>query len=187
MSYKSLFEPNPYLPDRVKIEFSVRSQKDPNDYRAMQTLLNNYCPNDIYGEVLFEVATIQPNRTFIEKILLLHEEYNRKDESKMRTYRMSRHYYDLYRINKEYSKTLSDVPFIEQIIEHRKFYSRLRYFDYTSLCFGQIAIIPSETILIKLESDYEEMAKEIMYGTVPTFAEVVDTVKIIQDAFNQKL
>jgi hypothetical protein len=30
------------------------------------------------------------------------------------------------------------------------------------------------------------MAKEMMYGTVPTFAEVVDTVKIIQDAFNQK-
>jgi hypothetical protein len=78
VSYKSLFEPNPYLPDRVKIEFSVRSQKDPNDCRVMQTILNSYFPNDIYGEVLFEVATIQPNRTFIEKILLLHEEYNRK-------------------------------------------------------------------------------------------------------------
>jgi hypothetical protein len=25
-----------------------------------------------------------------------------------------------------------------------------------------------------------------MYGAVPTFAEVVDTVKIIQDAFNQR-
>jgi hypothetical protein len=186
VSYKSLFEPNPYLPDRVKIEFSVRSQKDPNDCRAMQTLLNNYFPNDIYGEVLFEVATIQPNRTFIEKILLLHEEYNRKDESKMRTYRMSRHYYDLYRINKEYSNTLTDVPFIEDIIEHRKFYSRLRHFDYHSLCIGQIAIIPSETILMKLKNDHDEMAKEMMYGDVPTFAEVINSVKIIQDAFNQK-
>lgn len=186
VSYKSLFEPNPYLPDRVKIEFSVRSQEDPNDCRVMQTILNSYFPNDIYGEVLFEVATIQPNRTFIEKILLLHEEYNRKDESKMRTYRMSRHYYDLYRINKEYSNTLTDVPFIEDIIEHRKFYSRLRHFDYNLLCVGQIAIIPSETILMKLKSDYDEMAKEMMYGDVPTFAEVVNTVKIIQDTFNQK-
>ena len=32
VNYKSLFEPNPYLPDRVKIEFSVRSQKEPNVY-----------------------------------------------------------------------------------------------------------------------------------------------------------
>jgi hypothetical protein len=30
------------------------------------------------------------------------------------------------------------------------------------------------------------MAKEMMYGDVPTFAEVVNTVKIIQDVFNQK-
>lgn len=51
---------------------------------------------------------------------------------------------------------------------------------------GQIAIIPSETILMKLKSDYEEMAKEMMYGDVSTFAEVVNKVKIIQDAFNQK-
>lgn len=44
VSYKSLFKPNPYLPERVKIEFSVRSQNDPSDNREMQTLLNNYNP-----------------------------------------------------------------------------------------------------------------------------------------------
>ena len=186
VNYKSLYEPNPYLPDRVKIEFSVRSQKEPKDSRIMRTLLNNYFPNEIYGEESFEVTTIQPSRTFIEKILLLHEEYNREDDSKMRTYRMSRHYYDLYRINKEYSNTLSDISFIEDIIEHRKLYSRLRHFNYSTLCIGQISIIPAETILMKLKSDYDEMAKEMMYGDVPTFAEVVDVVRTIQDSFNQK-
>jgi hypothetical protein len=30
------------------------------------------------------------------------------------------------------------------------------------------------------------MAKEMMYGDVPTFVEVVDVVRTIQDAFNQK-
>jgi hypothetical protein len=99
---------------------------------------------------------------------------------------MSRHYYDLYRIHKESSKTLSDIPFIQQIIEHRKSYSRLRNFDYSSLRVGQIAIIPSANILMKLKSDFDEMAKEMLYGTVPTFGEVIDTVKKIQDAFNQK-
>ena len=186
VNYKSLFDPNPYLPDRVKIEFCVRSQKDPNDCRTMQTLLNNYFPNDAYGEKTFLVTTIQPSRTFIEKILLLHEEYNREDESKMRTNRMSRHYYDLHCIYKEYSTTLNDIPFIEDIIEYRKSYSRLRHFDYSSLCIGQIAIIPKTSILMKLKSDYDDMVKEMMYGTVPTFTEMMETVKKIQDAFNQK-
>jgi hypothetical protein len=152
----------------------------------MRTLLNNYFPNEIYNEESFEVTTIVPNRTFIEKILLLHEEYNRKEESKMRTYRMSRHYYDLYRINKEYSNTLSDISFIKDIIEHRKLYSRLRHFDYSTLSIGQISIIPTKTIFMKLKSDYDEMSKEMMYGDVPTFSEVVNDVRKIQDVFNQK-
>lgn len=186
VNYKSLFDPNPYLPDRVKIEFSVRSRKEPNDSRQMQTLLNLYFPNDIYGEETFQVTTIQPSRTMIEKILLLHEEYNRQDKGKMRTYRMSRHYYDLHRIYAEYSNTLADIELIEDIIEHRKLYSRLRHFDYSTLCIGQIKIIPSEAILIKLKSDYEEMAKEMMYGNIPTFNELMDTVRKIEDSFNQK-
>jgi hypothetical protein len=152
----------------------------------MRTLLNNYFPNEIYNEESFEVTTIVPSRTFIEKILLLHEEYNRKEESKMRTYRMSRHYYDLYRINKEYSNTLSDISFIKDIIEHRKLYSRLRHFDYSTLSIGQISIIPTKTIFMKLKSDYDEMSKEMMYGDVPTFSEVVNDVRKIQDVFNQK-
>jgi hypothetical protein len=39
---------------------------------------------------------------------------------------------------------------------------------------------------MKLKSDYDEMVKEMMYGDVPTFAEVVDVVRTIQDSFNQK-
>jgi hypothetical protein len=186
VNYKSLFDPNPYLSDRVKIEFSVRSQKEPNDNRKMQTLLNLHFPNDIYEEEIFYVTTILPNRTLIEKILLLHEEYNRQDLNKMRTFRMSRHYYDLYRIYRGYSHTLADIRFIEDIIEHRKSYSRLRHFDYSSLCIGKIKIIPDEVILIKLKIDYEEMIKEMMYGDVPTFEQLIVTGSKIQDGFNQK-
>lgn len=184
--YKSLFDQNPYLADKVKIEFSVRSQKEPNENRQMQTLLDLFFPNDIYGEDAFHVKTIKPNRTMIEKILLLHEEYNREDKSKMRTNRMSRHYYDLHRIYEGYSSTLTDIQFIEDIIEHRKSYSRLRHFDYTTLCIGQISIIPSEEILMKLKSDYEVMSKEMIYGIVPTFQQLMETAEIIQNTFNQK-
>lgn len=186
VNYKSLFNPNPYFPDRVKIEFSVRSQKEPNENRKMITLLHHYFPNDIYGEEVFWVNTIQPYRTMIEKILLLHEEYNREDEQNMRTDRMSRHYYDLHRIYKEYAATLSNIPFIENIIKHRKSYSRLRHFDYSTLCIGKISIIPEAPILLKLKSDYDKMAKEMMYGVVPTFADVMESARKIQDSFNQK-
>lgn len=186
VNYKSLYDTNPYLPDRVKIEFSVRSQKEPNDNRQMQSLLNLYFPNVVYEEEDFLVTTILPDRTMIEKILLLHEAYNREDESKMKTNRISRHYYDLYRLYADYSYILADIQFIEDIIEHRKSYSRLKHFDYSTLCIGQISIIPSDAILKKLKNDYEEMGKEMMYGNVPTFNELIVSLRKIQDSFNQK-
>lgn len=81
VNYKSLFDPNPYLPDRIKIEFSVRSQNGPSQSRQMQTLLNSYFPSELYNEIAFSVTSMLPEKTFIEKILLLHEEFNRVEES----------------------------------------------------------------------------------------------------------
>jgi hypothetical protein len=187
VNYLSLFNPNPYLPDRVKIEFSVRSKKEPNENRQISSLLNEHFPNSIYEEDIINVLTINPERTLIEKILLLHEEYNRDDFSKMRTYRMSRHYYDLYRINREsgFGEILKNTRFIDDVINHRKLYSRLRHFNYESLEIGKISLIPSVQIISALENDYREMSREMMYGDKPKFQEIMEEIKKIQDTFNQ--
>ena len=171
VNFVSLFDPNPYLPDRVKIEFSVRSLKEPNSKRNMNSLLFSYFPNQNYTEELCEIVTIQPQCTLIEKILLLHEEYNRKERAKMRTDRMSRHYYDLYQLSKQgfSNSTLNDVEFIEKIIAHRKYYSRLKRFDYTTLQIGSFKIIPDNAVLLKLAQDYDIMRTEMIYGNPPSF------------------
>ncbi len=187
VNYKSLFDPNPYLPDRVKIEFSVRSKIEPYEIREMSSLLNENFPNPIYEEGFIKVLTIKPERTLIEKILLLHEEYNRNDISKMRTYRMSRHYYDLYMIYRKspFGEILKNTDFIQEVINHRKLYSRLRNFNYNSLQIGKISLIPSIEMITALENDYQEMSNEMIYGEKPTFQEILQVIKEIEDAFNQ--
>ncbi|MBU3661067.1 MAG: nucleotidyl transferase AbiEii/AbiGii toxin family protein [Flavobacteriales bacterium] len=186
VNYNSLFDPNPYLPDRVKIEFSVRSKREPNETREMSSILNAYFPNPIYEEQLIKVLTIKPERTLIEKILLLHEEYNRNEVSKMRTHRMSRHYYDIYMIYRksQFGVILKNNNFIQEVIHHRKLYSRLRHFEYNSLQIGKISIIPLSEIIIALENDYQEMSHEMMYGETPTFREILEVVKEIEATFN---
>lgn len=187
INYVSLFDPNPYLPDSVKIEFSVRTKGEPNEKRMIASLLNKYFSSQIYEEEVFPVSTIQPSRTLIEKILLLHEEYNRDDRSKMRTHRMSRHYYDLYQIIKipEYYDVLKQKGFIQDVIKHRKSYSRLRHFNYESLQVGRISLIPSPEIIIDLQSDYEQMNKEMIYGDAPPFNEILKVVAEIENRFNR--
>ena len=189
VNFISLFDPKPYLPDRVKIEFSVRSLKEPSIKRGMRSLLVTHFPNENYIEENCEILTIQPQRTLIEKMLLLHEEYNRDERGKMRTDRMSRHYYDLFQLGRQdfSSATLKDNDFIEEIIEHRKYYSRLKRFDYSTLKRGSIRIIPSDDVLKALEQDYEIMRAEMIYGHPPTFEEIFQSMKNLQDEINSEI
>ena len=189
VNFISLFDPKPYLPDRVKIEFSVRSLKEPSIKRGMRSLLVTHFPNENYIEENCEILTIQPQRTLIEKMLLLHEEYNRDERGKMRTDRMSRHYYDLFQLGRQdfSSATLKDNDFIEEIIEHRKYYSRLKRFDYSTLKRGSIRIIPSDDVLKALEQDYEIMRAEMIYGHPPTFEEIIQSMKNLQDEINSEI
>jgi len=189
VNFISLFDPKPYLPDRVKIEFSVRSLKEPSIKRGMRSLLVTHFPNENYIEENCEILTIQPQRTLIEKMLLLHKEYNRDERGKMRTDRMSRHYYDLFQLGRQdfSSATLKDNDFIEEIIEHRKYYSRLKRFDYSTLKRGSIRIIPSDDVLKALEQDYEIMRAEMIYGHPPTFEEIIQSMKNLQDEINSEI
>ena len=188
VNFVSLFDPNPYLPDRVKIEFSIRSLKEPSIKRSMRSLLVTHFSNENYIEGNCEVLTILPQRTLIEKMLLLHEEYNRDERAKMRTERMSRHYYDLFQLSRQdfSTSTLQNNEFIEEIIEHRKYYSRLKRFDYTTLKRGSIRIIPSDDILKSLELDYEIMRAEMIYGNPPTFEEIIQAMKNLQNEINRE-
>jgi hypothetical protein len=188
VNFISLFDPNPYLRDSVKIEFSVRSMREPSVMRSMKSLLVTYFPNSNYVEEDFEVLTIHPQRTLVEKILLLHEEYNRDERDKMRTERMSRHYYDLFHLGRQdfSSVTVNNEIFINEVIEHRKFYSRLKRFDYTTLIPGSISIVPDNEILHALKNDYEVMRSEMIYGNAPTFDEIMLAAKLLEDKFNGK-
>lgn len=187
VNFISLFDPNPYLPDRVKIEFSVRSLTEPSIKRSMRSLLVTHFPNENYLEENFEILSIKPQRTLIEKMLLLHEEYNRDERAKIRTERMSRHYYDLFQLSKQdfSSASLKENGFLEEIIEHRKYYSRLKRFNYSTLKRGSICIIPSSDILKALEQDYEIMRAEMIYGNPPTFEEIIQALKNLQDEINR--
>ena len=80
--------------------------------------------------------------------------------------------------------TVQDENFINEIIEHRKFYSRLKRFDYTTLKRGSISIVPDNEILIALKNDYEVMRSEMIYGNPPTFEEIIQAMKNLELQFN---
>ena len=71
--YPSLYLPHSYLADEVKVEFSVRSLKEPFAEVAIQSILSEVFPNKLYEETPFVVPAVDPQKTLLEKAFLLHE------------------------------------------------------------------------------------------------------------------
>jgi hypothetical protein len=65
-----------------------------------------------------KVPTVNPERTFLEKLFLLHEEFHKTQEN-IRVDRLSRHLYDVYHLAKsEYAdKALNDKSLYESIVD----------------------------------------------------------------------
>ena len=77
------------------LEVSGRSYEEAVSETSVRSLMDDRLPGNAFSSSPFMVVTVEPERTFIEKVCLLHEEFN-KSHGDIRSYRMSRHLYDLF-------------------------------------------------------------------------------------------
>ena len=170
-----------YLRRAVKIEMGARSDVDPAESIMISPYINEAYP-DLFTES-FEVKAVSPERTFWEKTMLLHEENCR--EQKARRF-LARHYYDIYCLIQAgiAEKAASDMDLFQRILEHRMFYFKHNWMDYSTIAPGTIQMLPLSEQMRDWESDYKDMVKEMFYGDAPAFDEILKTIKEFQDQFN---
>lgn len=67
-----------------------------------------------------------PERTFLEKIFLLHEEFSKTTKA-IRVERLSRYLYDVYQLSKTAiaKNALNDADLYETIVNHRYHFTRI--------------------------------------------------------------
>jgi len=185
VKYKSLYPPHPYLADEVKIEFSVRSLKEPFSAVKIQSILSEVFPNKAYEEIPFDVMAVEPKKTLLEKAFLLHEKFITTTADKIQGERQSRHLYDLVKMmNTDAGKAaLSDVEFYFTLLEHRKSYIRLSTVDYDKLHYSTLTFIPTGDFLEMLEKDYAAMQTAMIYGQSPDFEEMINQLKLLTGRF----
>ena len=165
VNYQSLFEDVSYLPKRVLIEVSARSLIEPNEEIAIQSMIDEQYPETGFSEEKFTVNATSPQKTFLEKLILLHEEFQ-KPQEKIRHLRMSRHFYDIGQIlNSDYGvKALKNTTLFESIIAHRSVLTPMKTTDYNSLTLKNLNIIPPGELIENYKSDYKEMQDSMIHG-----------------------
>ncbi|GHU94771.1 nucleotidyltransferase [Bacteroidia bacterium] len=180
--YQSLFEDNDYIKPVVKIEFSGRSMSEPLQTVKLQSILDEVFGDMSFTNPAFEANAVVPERTFLEKIFLLHEEFAKPQEL-IRTERMSRHLYDLERImnTETVEKALNDNKLYNSIVEHRRIFIGLGGFDYSTLAPQTINILPPESVITQWQQDYETMQKTMIYGKSLTFDKLLKRIEELQN------
>ena len=186
ITYHSLFEVSPYIKNTVKIEISGRSMVEPIEKKAINAAIDAHFPNALFTEEPFEVNAVIPERTFLEKVFLLHEEF-RKDV--VRVERMSRHLYDLVMMmeSKEQIayRAIHNEALYRAVLEHRRKFIGLKGFNYDELYSDTLCIVPNENIAELWKNDYKFMCEHMIYGEALSFEELISKLQTLNDQIRQ--
>jgi hypothetical protein len=174
------------MPQRVLIEVSSRSLMEPIEKREINSILSVNFSKQGFATDHFAIPTVLPQRTFLEKIFLLHEEFSQETE-KIRIDRLSRHMYDLVRLmDTEYGNTaLQDKKLYSNIVAHREKFNTLRGINYSNHTSDKIKIMPPATVLKEYEKDYAEMVKFMIYGEALSFKDLTKRILQLQELINK--
>ncbi len=183
--YKSVFEELPYISSRVIVEIGARGLTQPAELKEITSIIDEHYKDSPLNEGVFEVRTIVPEKTFLEKLILLHEEFKRPQE-RIRHLRMSRHLYDIGQIiNSEFgAKAFVNQKLFSDIIAHRKMFTPIKTVDYEKLKLSNLSFIPPKEFLELYRKDYAEMQENMIYGNSLNFN---DLIKLLRTNYPNKI
>lgn len=187
--YNSLFPiSDSYIQQRVLLEMGARSLTEPMENKPIISFVDSYFKSLPFAMPSFKVQVVIPTRTFIEKVLLLHEEFLKPIE-RIRTDRLTRHLYDLDKIMaSEYGeRAIKDDELFQTIVEHRASITPIRGIDYSDHKKGSLSIIPPVEVLSEWENDYKSMQENMIIGKSLSWENLLESIQRIEDYFNNKL
>lgn len=186
ITYHSLYEVSPYIKNTVKIEISGRSMMEPIEKKAINAAIDVHFSKAPFAEKPFEVNAVIPERTFLEKVFLLHEEFKKNE---VRVERMSRHIYDLAMMmdseNKISDRAIHNETLYKAVLEHRRKFIGLKGFNYDELYPATLCIVPNEDIARLWQDDYKFMSEHMIFGLAPSFDELISKLSMLNDRIRQ--
>jgi len=173
-----------YVQPMVKLEFGARSDPWPVESRQVTSLVAQAFPSLFLAKACL-VRALLPERTFWEKVLLLHEERHRP-AGKTRRPRMARHFHDVWRLIEAgiADQAVADASLFEQVVEHRQVYFRQNWVDYTTMKRGTVEMTPKPGQLAEWRADYAAMQRDMFLTPPPPFEEVLAALATFQSRFN---
>ena len=168
------------------VEVGSRSLIEPFTNRTFATMVTEKYSEQPFSDKPVKIPTVNPERTFLEKIFLLHEELQRPDEKK-RVNGLSRHLYDIEVLSRiEFAeKALKGPDLYNTIVEHRRKFNRISGVNFDDHSPDKIAFVPPDVVLSEWEADYNQMRESMIYGEALPFERLIENLKALQSNINK--
>ena len=175
-----------YVRPAVRIESGAKSALEPNG----QVTILPYISEELSGFDLkiVDVTTIEATRTLWDKVVIAHglrRWYERRGVLRQEGQRVSRHYYDLHCLlaSETGKAALRNHDLGADCVRHAQMFFNRSDYDLASAAFGTFAITPVSTMIDKLYRDYTNTTTMI-FGTPPSFDEILASAKQVEDLVN---
>ncbi len=171
-----------YLLPHIKLEIGPLAAWTPNKQYPIKPYIDNINENIKITDII--VPTIILERTFWEKITILHREHFRP-KNKANPERYSRHYYDLYKIgnSKFFDTAISRKDLLKQVVEFKKTFYPCGWAKYDLAIPGSLKLLPTEENIKFLKDDYKKM-QGMIFGEYPSWESILSYLKDLEEKLN---
>lgn len=179
--YPRSFEDNSIL-QVIRLEIGPLAESIPSNQVEIKTYIEEYYPN-LFEHKDTKINTVSPIRTFFEKLTILHQEANRKNNNYPQRY--SRHYYDVFQmINSSVGDdALGNMDILFKVIEFKEKFYPCGWANYDVIKKGKLKLVPTDDVITIFLKDYNNM-KNMLFGEYPSFPEIVEELQKFEIKIN---
>ncbi|MBM2713490.1 nucleotidyl transferase AbiEii/AbiGii toxin family protein [Mesorhizobium caraganae] len=176
-----------YVRAAIKIESGAKSALDPNSEVPIKPYVDDDLP--ALDLTVPAVRTVDPERTFWDKIVILHglrRWFDKRGELRGGGQRVSRHYYDLHRLTATSAgaAAIADTALGADCVAHARMFFNRPDFDLASAAPGSFALAPHDAMIEQLRVDYRAM-QGMIFGDPPNFKAVLDSISLLEKNLNE--
>ena len=177
---------NDYIRRAIKIESGAKSALDPHNPNIVKPYVDDDLPE--LDLSVPNVTTVDPSRTFWDKVVILHglrRWWDHRNELKGGGQRVSRHYYDVYRLLAAEAGQLAveDRDMARDCVRHAQMFFNRPAFDLSEAVPGSFTLAPHDGMVADLRRDYEAMSGMI-FGEIPQIDNVLAAVATLEERLN---
>lgn len=173
-----------YIVPVVRLEMGPLAEWIPSHNTIIEPFVAEKYP-DIFKQRTTEILTIDVERTFWEKITILHKIANFPVDKPLPR-RYARHLYDVYSMIhtdvKQRAFERKELLEKDIIFKQKFYYAKSAHYETATL--SEIMLVPADYIMDDLRKDYDAM-KNMIYGDYPEFEEIIMCLKELEEEIHE--